>query len=122
MPWGFPTKATWRVTSVRCSASRPDSSGGRSVRNDRDFTAGRCAGSLALRKTFTLFLLAAFHHAGAIRVDLHIAPGVFDVLLSPDIALVNGFLPRRVHGWRSGVGRVDQRWRAKQDGEGESGS
>jgi len=41
MPWGFPTKATWRVTSVRCSASPRDSSGGRSVRIDRDFTAGR---------------------------------------------------------------------------------
>ena len=27
------------------------------------------------RKTFGLFRLAVFHHAGAIRVDLHIAPG-----------------------------------------------
>ena len=46
MPWDFPTKATWRVTSVRCSALRPDSSGGRSVRIGRGFTAGWCAGSL----------------------------------------------------------------------------
>jgi hypothetical protein len=46
LPWDFPTKATWRVTSVRCSALRPDSSGGRSVRIGRGFTAGWCAGSL----------------------------------------------------------------------------
>jgi hypothetical protein len=76
---------------------------------------------LAIRKTFTLFLLAVFRHAGPIRVDLDIAPSVFDVLLSLEIALVKGFLPRRVHG-RSGVGPLDQRWRANQDGEGESGS
>src|SRR5262249_22579471 len=31
---GFPTKAIWRVISVRCSASRLDSSGGRNASPD----------------------------------------------------------------------------------------
>src|SRR5215831_19138351 len=75
----------------------------------------------AASRAFTLFLLAVFRHAGPIRVDLDIAPGVFDVLSSPDIALVNGFLPRRVHG-RSGVGQLDEHRRAKQDAQGESGN
>jgi hypothetical protein len=73
------------------------------------------------RKIFTLFLLAVFRHAGPIRVDLDIAPGVLDVLPSPGIALLKGFHPRVVGG-RSGVGRLDQRRRAKQDAEGESGN
>ena len=41
--------------------------------------------------------LAVFHHAGALRLDFHIAPGVFDVLLSCDIAFVDGFFPCCVH-------------------------
>jgi len=60
-----------------------------------------------------LFLLAVIRHAGPIRVDLHVAPRILLVTARPDIALVNGVLPRRrVHrrvllciAWRCERGR-----------------
>src|SRR5262249_181995 len=66
------------------------------------------------------FLLAVFRHAGPIRVDLNIAPGVFDILLSPDIALVNGFLTRCSHA-RRGVGGLHEQRGGNQRTESESG-
>src|SRR5262249_39051898 len=75
----------------------------------------------AASRAFTLFRLAVFRHAGPIRVDLDIAPGVLDVLPSPGIALLKGLYPRVV-GWRSRVGQLDEQRRAKQDREGESGN
>src|SRR5262249_20444202 len=66
------------------------------------------------------FLLAVFRHAGPIRVDLNIAPGVFDILLSPDIALVNGFLPRCGRA-RRGVGGLHEQRGGNQRTESESG-
>jgi hypothetical protein len=50
MPWGFQTKATWRVTSVRCSASRPDSSGGRRARIDGLMVNGPVSSSRPARQ------------------------------------------------------------------------
>src|SRR5262249_37317319 len=50
----------------------------------------------AASRAFTLFLLAVFRHAGPVRVDLDIAPGVLDVLPSPGIALLKGLYPRVV--------------------------
>jgi hypothetical protein len=49
-----------------------------------------------------LFLLAVIRHAGPIRVDLYVAPRILLVTARPDIALVNGVLPRRVHRWAAG--------------------
>src|SRR5262245_34489178 len=44
-----------------------------------------------------LFLLAMLGHAGPIRVDLDVGPGMLRVLLGPEIALAQGLLPRGAH-------------------------
>jgi hypothetical protein len=44
-----------------------------------------------------LFLLAVISHAGAIRVDLVVAPGMFDIFPRLNAALVNRRRPRGAH-------------------------
>jgi hypothetical protein len=44
-----------------------------------------------------LLLLAMLGHAGPIRVDLDVGPGMLRVLLGPEIALAQGLLPRGAH-------------------------
>jgi hypothetical protein len=69
-------------------------------RSDLEFFSALRGGQpngLAAPNIGHLFLLAVIRHAGAIRVDLHVAPRILLVTARPDIALVNGVLPRRVH-------------------------
>src|SRR5262249_50452685 len=44
-----------------------------------------------------LLLLAMFGHAGPIRVDLDVGPGMLGVLLGREITLAQGLLPRGAH-------------------------
>jgi hypothetical protein len=44
-----------------------------------------------------LLLLAMLSHAGPIRVDLDVGPGMLGVLLGREITLAQGLLPRGAH-------------------------
>jgi hypothetical protein len=73
------------------------------------------------RKAFALFLLTTLRHTGPVHIKLLDAPCLLRIFLLHCAAFLKGFHPRVIHG-RSGVGQLDQRRRAKQDGEGESGN
>jgi hypothetical protein len=80
-----------------------------------------CKRAAGARKTFALFLLATLRHTGSVHINLLDTPCLLRIFLLHCAAFLKGFHPRVIHG-RSGVAQLDQRRRAKQDGEGESGS
>jgi hypothetical protein len=61
-----------------------------------------------------LFLLAMLGHAGPIRVDLDVGPGMLRVLLGPEIALAQSLRPRGAHVLLAALREA----RRRQDGNG----